>query len=112
MESFIDVASVNDLPMGRARSYLVGERKIALYHTSSGFFASENTCPHRGGPLGEGDLIGDEIVCPWHLWGFDVPTGLCSGNPEISILTHEVRLLDDRILVRLSPPRAVTELSL
>ena len=112
MESFIDVASVNDLPVGRARTYLVGERKIALYHTSSGFFASDNTCPHRGGPLGEGDLIGDEIICPWHLWGFDVPTGMCTGNPEISIVKHEVKLSDDRILVRLSPPRAITELML
>lgn len=112
MESFIDVASVNDLPVGRARTYLVGERKIALYHLPSGFFASDNTCPHRGGPLGEGDLIGDEIICPWHLWGFYVSTGSCSGNPDISIVTHEVRLSDERIMVRLSPARAITELAL
>ena len=56
--------------------------RIALYHTRSGFFATENTCPHRGGPLGEGDLIGDEIVCPWHLWGFDVADRRLSGQPE------------------------------
>jgi NAD(P)H-dependent nitrite reductase small subunit len=112
MESFIDIASVNDLPTGRARTYLVGERKIALFHTASGFFASDNVCPHRGGPLGEGDLIGDEIICPWHLWGFDVATGRCTGNPEVSIVTHEVRLSDDRIMIRLSPPREITELPL
>lgn len=110
MQSFVDIANVNDLPVGRVRSYVVDGRKIALYHTESGFFASDNTCPHRGGPLGEGDLIGEEIICPWHLWGFDVATGVCTGNPEMGVVTHEVKIESDRIMIRLSPPRASVEL--
>jgi nitrite reductase/ring-hydroxylating ferredoxin subunit len=110
MEGFIDVAGVMDVPINRARSFRVGERSIALYHTAKGFFASDNQCPHRGGPLGEGDIIGDEIVCPWHLWGFDTRTGICLGNPEVSIVTHEVKIDRDRILVKLAPARAATEL--
>lgn len=105
MEGFVDVASVNDVPVNRAKSLKLGERTIALYHTPKGFFASNNQCPHRGGPLGEGDIIGDEIVCPWHLWGFDVRTGLCPGNAEYTIATHEVKVDGDRILVRLAPVR-------
>lgn len=103
MDDFIQIGRVDDLPAGRARSVVVGERKIALFHTGSGFFASENACPHRGGPLGEGDLLGDEIVCPWHLWGFDVRTGACTGNAQIRMATHEVRIDGDRILVKLNP---------
>jgi nitrite reductase/ring-hydroxylating ferredoxin subunit len=102
-DDFHDIASVADVPMGRARAFAVGERRIAVYHTDRGFFASDNTCPHRGGPLGEGDLIGNEIVCPWHLWGFDVESGVCVGNPQIRITTHAVRRDGDRILVRLAP---------
>ncbi len=45
--------------------------------------------------------MGNEITCPWHLWGFDVATGFCAGNPEISVVTHEVQIDGDRILVRL-----------
>jgi nitrite reductase/ring-hydroxylating ferredoxin subunit len=45
--------------------------------------------------------MGNEITCPWHLWGFDVTSGLCAGNPEISVTTHEVHVDGDRILVRL-----------
>ena len=105
---FIDITNVNDLPLNRARSFQVGERTIALYHTAKGFFASDNRCPHRGGPLGEGDIIGDEIVCPWHLWGFDVASGVCMGNPDISIVTHEVRVEGGRILVKLAPARTVS----
>ena len=109
MDDFIDIAGAADVPLGRARAFAAGDRKIAVYHTPHGWFASDNTCPHRGGPLGEGDIIGNEIVCPWHLWGFDLRTGLCAGNPDISIVTHDVRLDGERILVRLSPVRETTD---
>jgi nitrite reductase (NADH) small subunit len=105
MEDYIDVASVNDVNVGRAKRLAVGARIIALYHTQRGFFASDNTCPHRGGPLADGDLIGDEIICPWHLWGFDVASGVCTGNSDISITTHELKIEGDRILVKLAPAR-------
>lgn len=100
--AFIEVANASELPVGRVKACTVGGRTIALYHTDKGFFATDNTCPHRGGPLAEGDLIGNEINCPWHLWGFDVETGVCAGNREIAVGTHEVRLEGDRILVKLS----------
>jgi nitrite reductase (NADH) small subunit len=102
MPEFVEVLKTTDLPVGRIRAVTVDGRTIALYHTASGFFATDNTCPHRGGPLAEGDLIGDEITCPWHLWGFDVATGLCAGNREIAVATHEVRVEDDRVMVKLS----------
>lgn len=101
MSDFIEIASTGDVPVGCAKTVSVGEKKIALYHTASGFYATDNVCPHRGGPLAEGDLIGNEITCPWHLWGFDVTTGLCAGNSEIAVITHELRVDGDRILVRL-----------
>ena len=103
MEDFIQIARMGDLPAGRARSVAVGDRKIALFHTASGFFACDNACPHRGGPLGEGDLLGEEIVCPWHLWGFDVRSGVSTGNAGIRLNTHEVRTEGDRLLVKLNP---------
>lgn len=103
MDNFIDIAGTAELPVGRAKTITIGDRRIALYHTAEGFFASDNTCPHRGGPLGDGDIVGNEIVCPWHLWGFDVKSGACGGNPSLSITTHEVMVEGDRVLVRLSP---------
>lgn len=102
MPEFVEVAKIDDLPAGRAVVRTVGERRIALYHTASGYYATDNTCPHRGGPLGEGDLLGNEIVCPWHFFGFEVGTGRCGGNPELCVATHEVRVENNRILVRLS----------
>lgn len=104
-ESFTEVLLLADLPVGRIKAVTIDDRRVAISHTAKGFFATDNTCPHRGGPLAEGDLIGDEIVCPWHLWGFDVKTGLCPGNAEFTVATHEVKVDGDRILVKLSPVR-------
>lgn len=102
MSELVEIANVEELAVGRAKACGVEGRAIALYHTHSGFFATDNTCPHRGGPLAQGDLIGNEITCPWHLWSFDVTTGLCAGNPEISVATHELRVDGRRILARLA----------
>ena len=99
---YIDAGSMADLPAGRARAFDVNGRRIALFHTASGVFAMDNTCPHRGGPLSEGDVIGSEIICPWHLWGFELATGRCPGNPEIAVTTHEVRIDGGRILVKVT----------
>jgi nitrite reductase (NADH) small subunit len=101
MSELIEIATTGDVPVGRAKAFQAAGRTIALYHTAHGFFATDNVCPHRGGPLAEGDLIDDEITCPWHLWGFDVKTGLCGGNPEIAVKTYELQIEGDRILVRL-----------
>jgi len=102
MSDFIEVACVSDLPVGRARAVTVGGRTVAIYHTARGFFATDNVCPHRGGPLADGDVVGDEIVCPWHFWSFHVASGVCPGNDEFRVTTHEVRTEGERILVRLS----------
>jgi nitrite reductase (NADH) small subunit len=102
MSDLVEVLKTSDLAVGRAKACVIDGKTIAIYHTSTGFYATDNVCPHRGGPLAEGDLLGDEITCPWHLWGFDVATGACPGNPEISVATHEVRVEEDRVMVRLS----------
>jgi nitrite reductase (NADH) small subunit len=103
LNDFIDAGAVAELPSGRAKAIDVNGRRIALFHTVHGFFALDNTCPHRGGPLAEGDVVGDEIVCPWHLWGFELATGRCPGNPDMTVGTHEVRLDGDRIFVKVAP---------
>lgn len=101
-ETIIDAGAIADLPAGRAKAVDANGRRIAIFHTVKGFFALDNTCPHRGGPLAEGDVIGDEIVCPWHLWGFELATGRCAGSPDIGVTTHEVRIEEGRILIKVA----------
>lgn len=98
---FVEVAKVTDVPVGRVKAVNVDGRVLALSHTADGFFATDNTCPHRGGPLAEGDLVNNEIICPWHFWSFDIISGTCPGNPEFRVATHEVRIEGDSVLVRM-----------
>lgn len=104
-DTFHEVCGEDELPVGRCRATDVSGRKIAIYHLDDGWYATDNACPHRGGPLAEGDVIGGEIVCPWHLWSFDLKSGINPGSPEgkpIRVCTHEVRVENGSVMVRLS----------
>jgi nitrite reductase/ring-hydroxylating ferredoxin subunit len=71
----VRVAAAADVPEGSATVVEAGGTRIALFHRPEGWFAVENTCTHRGGPLGEGDVDGWVVTCPWHGGQFDLRTG-------------------------------------
>lgn len=107
MGEFVEVARVEDLGPGRVRKVSANGRAVALCHSPSGIHALDDRCPHRGGSLGEGDLMGEELVCPLHFWTFDVRTGATSPDPSgPGVPRHEVRIENGRILVRLASPAA------
>lgn len=102
LEGWFDVAVVSEVPIGTARVVFAGGLAVALCHTTEGFFALHNVCPHRGGPLGEGDVVGGEIVCPWHVWSFDIRSGICTGDPTVQVPTYDVRVEAGRVLVHIA----------
>jgi nitrite reductase (NADH) small subunit len=102
MSEFVPAATVDEIPVGSMKAVELMGRKVAIFHTRSGFYASDNSCPHRGGPLVEGDLMGEEVVCPWHLWTFSLCSGKNDRNPEISLTTHEVRVEGKQIFVKVN----------
>jgi nitrite reductase/ring-hydroxylating ferredoxin subunit len=75
MAGFTKIAKADDIPPGQARMFEVGGKSIALFNVDGLFYAIDDTCTHRGGPLSEGELSGKEITCPWHRAVFDVTTG-------------------------------------
>lgn len=103
-EKFHDVAPLAAVPPGQLRGFTIGSRKIVVAHTAAGIYAADDACPHRGGPLSEGDLVGGEILCPWHFWAFDPKTGCHTGGSKFALVTHEVRVENERVLVRLADP--------
>jgi nitrite reductase/ring-hydroxylating ferredoxin subunit len=62
------IAETKDVPPGTATSVDAGGKTLALFNVDGTLFAVDNTCAHRGGPLGEGDLDGAVVTCPWHGW--------------------------------------------
>ena len=100
---FITVAKTEDLKPGSCHSVELRDVGLALFNIDGTIYALDNTCPHAGGPLGEGTLEGNLISCPWHGWKFDVPTGTCMKNPTEAwrVPCYEVREIDGLIQVLL-----------
>jgi nitrite reductase (NADH) small subunit len=73
-----------DIPVGTiVRHRLSDGSPIALTRLADDrVVAFENKCPHFGGPLALGQLRGNEIVCPWHFFRFDLTTGHAIGTDK------------------------------
>jgi len=91
-----DVAEVGD---GQAKVVEVDGRSVAVFNVAGRFYAIDNLCPHRGGPLGEGDVEGPVVVCPWHGWRWDVTTGANANNPAVRVSCYPVTVEQGSIFV-------------
>jgi nitrite reductase/ring-hydroxylating ferredoxin subunit len=98
--SFIRVAGVQDVPPGTGTVVTVAGRLLALFNVGGTFYALDNTCLHRGGPVGEGDLEGTIVTCPWHGFQYDVTTGRNVFDPEVGLETFDVRVSDGDVSIR------------
>ncbi len=72
-----------------------------MYNVDGTFHVTDNTCLHRGGPLGDGFLEGPVITCPWHGWQYDVPTGHNLGNRALRVKTYPVLVEDGEVRIRI-----------
>ena len=93
------VAKKADIPTGTGKVIEAGGKTIALFNCEGAFYAVENTCKHRGGPLGEGSLSGTTVTCPWHGWEYDVTSGACQMDPSIKVQKFDVKVDGDDVLV-------------
>jgi nitrite reductase/ring-hydroxylating ferredoxin subunit len=103
MAEFIRVAGKSDLASGEGRVIEIDGRPIALFNVSGEYYALDNTCMHRGGPLGEGfvDCANLTVQCPWHGWVYGLATGASSMNPMARVEKFEVRIDGEDVMVSL-----------
>ncbi|QAU11553.1 thiamine pyrophosphate-binding protein [Halorubrum sp. BOL3-1] len=91
--------SPDELPEGRVDAVSCGGTTVAMTHYDGEYAALNNSCPHQGGPLGEGSIETDCLRCPWHGWDFDPLTGETPGSHDDSVETFPVEERDDGIYV-------------
>lgn len=99
MPTLTKVAKKSDVPPGTGKVVETGGKTIAVFNCEGTFYATDNTCKHRGGPLGEGSLSGTTVTCPWHGWEYDVTSGECQIDPSITVQRFDVKVDGDDILV-------------
>ena len=96
----VPLCTLADLPVGLGRPFQVGDRRIAVFRTRTGkVFAVDGVCPHRGGPLADGMLAGDQVVCPYHAFRFDRATGACDQPGVCPIAAHPVEVVGGDVFV-------------
>ena len=99
MSEFVAVAKLSELDPGIAKAVEVNGKAIAVFNVNGKIFATDNTCLHQGGPLGEGMLEGNVVTCPWHMWQYNVCTGENLEDSLLKLETYPVQVEGDDIKV-------------
>jgi len=97
--AFARAAKTNEITPGTIREFQVEGKAIALANVGGKYYAINNTCLHRGGPLGQGVMDGNVVTCPWHGWQYDVTTGKISQNPAVGVDCYRVEVRGEDIFV-------------
>ena len=105
MSSWVRAAAVGDITEGGARSFAYLDKRIALFRTPGGVFATDNRCPHQGYALVRGDVKDGVLTCAWHNWKFELGTGACRFGGE-NIRTYPVQIRDGQVFVDIADPPA------
>jgi 3-phenylpropionate/trans-cinnamate dioxygenase ferredoxin subunit len=101
MADFYNAVPADEVPDETATVVEVNGREIALVHASGEFYALANECTHANYPIGEGDLVGENVIeCPGHGSTFNVQTGdVMSGPADEPLETYEVEVVDGMVRV-------------
>jgi nitrite reductase (NADH) small subunit len=96
----IAVCRVGDIPLGLGRAFVIGGHDIALFRLRHGGIAAvANRCPHKGGPLADGMIAGNQIVCPMHAFRFDLSSGDCDQGGTCPVETYPVEVRGTTVFV-------------
>ncbi len=102
MGQIIKVAEANEVPPGTAKAVEADGHRIALFHRGDGYYAIDDVCTHRGGPLSEGEVKGTVVTCPLHGATFDITTGNVLGPPAAEgVVSYRVQVDGNDIKVEL-----------
>ena len=83
-EKWIRALPSSDLENGKCCLVSIEGKAVAIFNIENTYFAIEDSCTHRGGPLSEGPVKGFEVTCPWHKAKFDLRSGAVTFGPAKS----------------------------
>lgn len=96
---FVKVGTLSKVPAGQMLETEVDGERYVVCNVDGNLYGISGYCPHVGGPLGQGALHGEIVVCPWHAWEFNCRTGQSAGGGLTSVPTFAVKLDGEDILM-------------
>ena len=104
MSEWIEIGTLNDIPLKGARVVTSDSGNIAIFRTAEDkVFALKDECPHKQGPLSQGIVHGDRVACPLHDWKIHLDTGIAVAPDEGCAATFPIKMDGDKILLSLTP---------
>ncbi len=98
--SWIAIGNIEDVPLRGARCVATPAGRIAVFRTAENrFFAIEDRCPHKDGPLAHGIVHGNTVTCPLHNWVISLATGEAQGADEGAVRTYALKVEDGRLFI-------------
>ena len=92
-----ELCNVDDVPEGGSYVVDIGEKQIALFKIDGTIYGINASCPHRQGPLDQGDLNGKIVTCPLHRWSFDVTNGKSQFPPGQQVQCFNIVIEGDQV---------------
>lgn len=100
MVEFMVITPASELPNGERLFVDLGDKPIVVFNIAGQYYAIGDVCTHDDGPLGDGVLEGNHVVCPRHGAEFDVRTGQAVQMPAVvDIPAYPVRIVDGNIMI-------------
>jgi len=98
----IKLTTHSELPAeGEAKEFELGGKTICVANVNGVISAMDNVCLHMGGPLGQGYIEGNKIVCPWHGWEYDPKTGEVEHDPKSKLAVYPIKIENGDVMVEI-----------
>jgi nitrite reductase (NADH) small subunit len=107
---WVRVTRCESVPLREGRAVTLGDREIAIFNLGDRFLATDNRCPHQGGPLCDGIVAGDSVVCPLHAWKVRLDSGAVErpaapAANDACIATYPTRIAEGIVWLGLPGPQ-------
>ena len=96
--AFERAIAAEELAPGEGKTARIRGRDYAIFNLGGAYFALDNECPHRDGPLGDGEIEGDTVLCPWHAWQVNIRTGDVLGTSQC-VAKHACKIEDGAVWI-------------
>ena len=97
---YIEIAPADQIPSGERLFVEVGGKSIVLFNLAGKLFAIGDVCSHDNGPVGDGEIEENEIICPRHGARFDIRTGKATSLPAmVDVPAYPVRVVEGMVQI-------------
>ena len=102
--SWISVTRAENIPLREGRAVKLGTEEIAIFNLGEKFLAVANRCPHKGGPLADGIVTGENVVCPLHAWKVCLNSGDVKRPSDTAacVSSYPVEVVDGIVTVEIA----------